>query len=828
MFLLFFRSHFSRLLVQRIYFLFVFLLLLGTALAVPMDQKSRTSSESLRNDQKSRTSSESLHDPRVNSGNTSHSSDNNNNDSDQLTRGSNTVGIQESISAVTSGDAACSEGTASLNNSSQNSTPSNLEGASSFLSSPIITTFREQVDSDLSCRHIAQDVTPNFGNNNFSTPPRQNLNNQGHSSSVNHSQIYSDHGNANLVGNNELFNPNVNYAGIFELESEFFTNFEVNPLQNNKLLPQGEFLESKETIKKIINEMIWKVEVRKLENELALAHEDKFDCLVDSLVETTIGQVLANLLAFQLNDTKKQTIKLAKEKTDLENELWLANKDKTALGSQLELTHQQKIELAKENTDLKNELQLANQENDQLVTKDTVYNVIKDTIGKIELKNSEDQHQKRIQLENRIEFANQEKFRTNKAAKALRNQNEGLVTGAIISAAAIISALAFWSLYSEQPSSIEQYYSTSYFVKIGNPGNLCDPHAYPYYWGSVNYEFEAGRRCVTKGEYLHHLNSVTEKEANFLYNDKMTFFRKRVDKLGFSKYELIDPAQRSDSMTCVSYRNAQYYCEWVKEISNKRDQAAQRIEARTGIVRTIYRLMSNDEYQKMIYYNPEALARHGAYEQNQKNYYQTETPSNGIAEWTSTPDSGKMMIRSGDFSNSFETADPDEVREDLGFRIVKVIETSSNKEAIVTAQKNREVEYDLSQSQDVSKSNEEKDLWLQASHCMKESQDQIDSPNLAQGYEEAASFYIEAIMAMEATNQCHQDESTTWEAAGFFKIRALTCALQGREEVLSYEEVIQYCFQAAKAYDVDDEEKGKMFWTQASDKIITIPDEENQ
>jgi hypothetical protein len=83
-------------------------------------------------------------------------------------------------------------------------------------------------------------------------------------------------------------------------------------------------------------------------------------------------------------------------------------------------------------------------------------------------------------------------------------------------------------------------------------------------------------------------------------------------------------------------------------------------------------------------------------------------------------------------------------------------------------------------------------------------------------------------MAMEATNQCHKDESTTWEAAGFFKIRALTCALQGREEVLSYEEVIQYCFQAAKAYDVDDEEKGKMFWTQASDKIITIPDEENQ
>lgn len=111
-----------------------------------------------------------------------------------------------------------------------------------------------------------------------------------------------------------------------------------------------------------------------------------------------------------------------------------------------------------------------------------------------------------------------------------------------------------------------------YFITVGNPGNLPDPFAYPYYWGSVPYQFEISKRPVTVGEWVNFLNSVAATEdPHSLYNEKMGSWITQQEKDSFYCYQLVDTATRSKPITHVSYESAQRYCNWQENGKKKGD-----------------------------------------------------------------------------------------------------------------------------------------------------------------------------------------------------------------------------------------------------------------
>jgi hypothetical protein len=390
---------------------------------------------------------------------------------------------------------------------------------------------------------------------------------------------------------------------------------------------------------------------------------------------------------------------------------------------------------------------------------------------------------------------------------------------------AVLSLVMFGTTFFLLEPNLKQPSSPPALVKVGSPGNLCDPHIYPCYLGSVNYEFEIEPTKVTKQAYVDRLNSVTSQEALSLYNKNMGSFIKKVGGLLSCKYELINSKQSEEEMSCVSYHNAQAYCRLMEEAQNKKEDLVESIKAGAykASPHATYRIMSNDEYQKATYYDPEELSGHGAYQEHPSNYYLKEIPGNSIAEWTSTidPSSGKIIVRGNNLPNSFETADPDEAREDLGFRIVRFIAPSSSNQAMT--QKDREVEEDLKQAQDSSKSEEEKNLWLFAADSIQKSKEQISSSDLMRGYEQAASLAIEALRVLALVNQGQQYEGTMWSYAAECKKETLDSLIKGGEEgngnALRYDQGVQYFIKAAVAYGAGYKDQGRELWIKGYEAI---------
>lgn len=356
-------------------------------------------------------------------------------------------------------------------------------------------------------------------------------------------------------------------------------------------------------------------------------------------------------------------------------------------------------------------------------------------------------------------------------------------------------------------------------VKIGNPGNLPDPFFYPYYCGAVFYEFEISYEAITQQEWVQFLNSAAVKGDPYeLYNEKMASFIQRQGEAGAYYYKLTDVSKNQKSMTCISYYSAQRYCNWNengRKNANTEKGAYDLTDLQLNEIRTLnptahYHITNNDEYQKTHFYNPKALQNHGAYERKPINAYGTLAEEDTLNEWTSSidPASNRPIIR-GVSDNTYTTLNPKENREDIGFRIVKIIPTSCEKE---NEQQLHQMEseqliaearfHDQSNDQNDNYDNDRRDDWQGAAatigkriESFKEEKkalyegrydDAILFQNIGRGYEESVAFYIQSVVesfskkdyssqevkkfgsTQEVKQYCLSQEIKAWYNAGLY------------------------------------------------------------
>ena len=334
-----------------------------------------------------------------------------------------------------------------------------------------------------------------------------------------------------------------------------------------------------------------------------------------------------------------------------------------------------------------------------------------------------------------------------------------------------------------------------HFVKIGNPRNLPDPFAYPYYWGAVCYEFEMNYQAVTYQEWILFLNSVAVKgDPHGLYNAKMAPFIKQKGEAGSYHYELTDAAKNHQSITSVSYYSAQRYCNW-KENGEQAGDTERGSYDLTNLkpneIRSInpsahYHITSNDEYQKSHFYDPSILQNHGAFTTYPKNSYGTLAEEDHLDEWTSSmdPASNTPMIR-GKSNHSFTKLEPSQEREGLGFRLVKTPSISSQEQynQQIAQWKREQMIYeshfqDKSNDQNDSHDSDRRDAWQGAAACMdhcvtyfQEEHKALEEgrenealffQSIANGCEQAAAFYIQNLVVLFSKKEYSSQEVTQY------------------------------------------------------------------
>lgn len=356
-------------------------------------------------------------------------------------------------------------------------------------------------------------------------------------------------------------------------------------------------------------------------------------------------------------------------------------------------------------------------------------------------------------------------------------------------------------------------------VKIGNPGNLPDPFFYPYYCGAVFYEFEISYEAITQQEWVQFLNSVAVKADPYeLYNEKMASFIQRQGEAGAYYYELTNGSKNQKSMTCISYYSAQRYCNWNENGRKDADTekgAYDLTNLQLNEIRILnptahYHITNNDEYQKTHFYNPKALQNHGAFERKRINAYGTLAEEDTLNEWTSSidPASNRPIIR-GVSDNTYTKLNPKEEREDIGFRIVKIIPTSYEKEneqqlhQMESEQLIAEARFqDQSNDQNDNYDTDRRDDWQGAAAtigtriaCFKEEKKALSEgrydeailfQNIGRGYEESVAFYIQSLVesfskkdyssqevkkfgsTQEVKQYCLSQEIKAWYNAGLY------------------------------------------------------------
>ena len=332
------------------------------------------------------------------------------------------------------------------------------------------------------------------------------------------------------------------------------------------------------------------------------------------------------------------------------------------------------------------------------------------------------------------------------------------------------------------------------YVTIGDAGNLPDPFAYPYEWGSVDYEFEMSTTPVTVVQWLAYLNTVARKEdPNHLWNDAMPIIRNGTQ--GRYSYSLKDPDKKNQPITHVSYTNAKSYCQWQSDTSGNSENTNSAIT---------YDIPTPDEYLKAHFYNPQALQEIGGYEDAPCDVYGTEPPQENFYEWTRGADTEKkLFILSTSTTSPFniEQIEPKIEREDLGFSVVKRTSLSfeqKNKKEKECLKKTQS--YCEKKSQDITLLEDKNQLWSNAAVslsnsiiCLENSQQE-----LLVSCKTAAAFYLASIQASLSSREFHKRETECWNNAGDYFVNYLTNEYPDHQQ--NYKEAIAYSTKSAIEY----------------------------